>query len=106
MNNHQGTKTQNAGKNSCLCAFVVERELLLCCARTRASEHVVARMREHVAKAVGWEYLFLLARRHSVVPLLYLQLERHASDLVPAEKLSQLKKHYLENSARNTILTA
>ena len=55
---------------------------------------------------VDWEYLFLLARRHSVVPLLYLQLEQHASDLVPAEKLSQLKKHYLENSARNTILTA
>ena len=85
---------------------LVARELLLCCARTRASEHVVARMREIAASEVDWEYLFLLARRHSVVPLLYLQLERHASDLVPQEKLAQLKKHYLENSARNTILTA
>ena len=84
----------------------VARELLLCCARTRASERVVARMRELAATEVDWEYLFLLARRHSVVPLLSLQLERHASDLVPAENLSQLKKHYLENSARNTILTA
>jgi hypothetical protein len=81
------------------------KELLLCCARTRANERVVARTRE-LAAEVDWEYLFLLARRHSVVPLLYLQLERHASDLVPYEKLSQLKKHYLENSARNTILTA
>jgi hypothetical protein len=63
-------------------------------------------MRELAKKDVDWEYLFLLARRHSVVPLLYLQLERHASDLVPAEKLSQLKKQYLDNSARNTILTA
>ena len=106
MNNHKGTKTQRVDKNSCLCAFVVERELLLCCARTRASEGVVARMRELAATEVDWEYLFLLARRHSVVPLLYLQLERHASDLVLAEKLSQLKKHFLENSARNTILTA
>lgn len=87
-------------------ANLVARELLLCCARTRASEGVVARMRELAAAEVDWEYLLLLARRHSVVPLLYLQLERHASDLVPHEKLSQLKKHYLENSARNTILTA
>jgi hypothetical protein len=84
----------------------VARELLLCCARTRASESVVARLRELAASEVDWEYLFQLARRHSVVPLLYLQLERYASDLVPREKLSQLKKHYLENSARNTILTA
>ena len=84
----------------------VAREFLLCCARTRPSDGVVARVREIAAGEVDWEYVFLLARRHSVVPLLYLQLERHASDLVPAEKLSQLKKHYLENSARNTILTA
>jgi Uncharacterised nucleotidyltransferase len=63
-------------------------------------------MRELAAKDVDWEYLFLLARRHSVVPLLYLQLEQHASDLVPAENLRELKQHYFENSARNTILTA
>ena len=50
--------------------------------------------------------LFLLARRHSIVPLVYLQLERHASDLVPPQILSKLKQHYLENSARNTVLTA
>jgi hypothetical protein len=33
-------------------------------------------------------------------------LERHASDLVPHEAVSKLKLHYLENSARNTVLTA
>jgi hypothetical protein len=63
-------------------------------------------MRELAAAEVDWEYLFRLARRHSVVPLLYVQLERHASDLVPQEKLAELKRHYLENAARNTILTA
>jgi hypothetical protein len=81
-------------------------ELLLCCARTRASERVAARVRELAASDVDWEYLFLLARRHSVVPLLYLQLEGHGSDLVPVEKLRELKQHFFENSARNTILTA
>src|ERR1051325_2657232 len=84
----------------------MERELLLCCARTNATTSVVARLRELAGTEVDWEYLFLLARRHAVVPLLYIQLERHASDLVPHEHLQRLKKHYLENAARNTVLTA
>lgn len=63
-------------------------------------------MREIAAGEIDWEYFFLLARRHSVVPLVYLQLVRHASDLVPPETLANLKKHYLENTARNTVLTA
>jgi len=68
-------------------------ELLLDYARTSAGD-------------VDWEYLFQLARRHSIVPLVYVQLQQHASDLVPLEFLNKLKKHYFENSARNTLLTA
>ena len=83
-----------------------EQELLLCCARTTVGPQVVARLREIAGTGVDWEYLFLLARRHAVVPLLYVQLERHASDVVPHEVLRKLKQHYLENSARNTVLTA
>jgi len=78
------------------------RELLLCCARTSAK---ASRLRELAAKNIDWEYLFLLARRHSVVPLVYLQLEKHAADLVPAEHLQKLKQNYIENSARNVVLT-
>jgi len=77
-------------------------ELLLCCARTTAAP----RLRELAAGEVDWEYLFQLARRHSVVPLVYVQLERHVSDLVPPPILSKFKQHYIENSARNTVLTA
>jgi hypothetical protein len=86
--------------------LVAEHELLLCCARTAAASHVVTRLRALAASNIDWEYLFLLARRHAVVPLLYLQLDRHASGLVPHETFSKLKQHYLENSARNTVLTA
>jgi hypothetical protein len=50
---------------------------------------------------VDWEYLFQLARRHSIVPLVYVQL-----DVVPPEVLAKFKQHYIENSARNTVLTA
>lgn len=84
----------------------LENDLLLCCARTAVAPHVIARLRELSAKNIDWKYLFLLARRHAVVPLLYLQLNQHASDLVPNEQLHKLKQHYLENSARNTVLTA
>ena len=84
----------------------LEDALLVCCARTTVAPHVVTRLREFSATDLDWEYLFLLARRHAVVPLLYVQLERHAPDLVPQEFLRKLKQHYLENSARNTVLTA
>jgi hypothetical protein len=83
-----------------------EHELLLHCARTIAPDHIATRIRNVASKAIDWQYLFQLARRHSILPLLYLQLDRHASDLVPSEHLAQLKKNYLENVARNTVLTA
>lgn len=83
-----------------------EHGLLLNCARTVTAPHVVTRLRELAATNIDWDYLFQLARRHAVVPLLYLQLRRHASDLVPEERLYNLKQHYLENSARNTVLAA
>ena len=91
-----------------LCLFVANmiNELLICCARTTAGPGVVARLRELAAGDVDWEYFFLLARRHSIIPLVYVQLERHAADLVPEHVLSKFKKHYIENSARNTVLTA
>lgn len=80
-------------------------ELLLCCARTEASPHVVERIRALAASDVDWNYLGLLAKRHSITPLLYRQLERHASELVPPDDFAKLKLQYQENHARNIILT-
>jgi hypothetical protein len=82
----------------------LENELLLCCARTEASREIAARIRALAASDVDWNYLALLAKRHSIVPLLYRQLEHHASDLVPREFLANLKLQYQENNARNFIL--
>ena len=86
--------------------FAAENQLLLCCARTTATPDVVARVRELAGKEIDWEYLFLLARRHAVLPLLYLQLNEHAAALVPEHHLKKLRQHFLENAARNTILSA
>ncbi len=83
-----------------------EHELLLCCARTRSNSEIVDRLRTLARAISDWEYLFLLARRHAVVPSLYIQLRQHASDLVPGEFLVQLKQRYQENAARNLVFTA
>src|SRR5260370_19228264 len=83
-----------------------EHELLLCCARSRSNSEIVERLRTLARVVSDWEYLFLLARRHAVVPLLYIQLRQHASDLVPEEFLVQLKQRYQENAARNLVFTA
>jgi Uncharacterised nucleotidyltransferase len=76
-----------------------QKELLLCCARTKASPD---RIRSLIQPQIDWNYFFLLARRHAVVPLVYRQLKDH----VPPENLQQFRKHSLENSARNLVLTA
>ena len=86
--------------------FASENQLLLSCARTTATTEVVTRITEIAANDLDWDYLFLLARRHAVLPLLYLQLDQHASDLVPDNHLKKLKQHFVENGARNTILSA
>jgi hypothetical protein len=83
-----------------------EHELLLCCARTNSTPENVARLRQLASTTVDWQYFFLIARRHSVVPLIFGQLQQHASDIVPADTIRHLKLHYLENSARNTVLTS
>ena len=76
------------------------RELLLCCARTNAPRE---RIRSILSETqIDWDYFFLLARRHAVVPLVYRQLK----DLVPPERIQRSKQHYQENSARNVVLAA
>jgi len=82
-----------------------EDELLLCCARTEASAAVVQRLRELAAQDIDWDYLFQLARRHAVIPLLYSQLAREGPDLIPASDLAVLRLHFQQNHARNIILT-
>ena len=82
-----------------------ENELLLCCARTQASPAVVQRLRNLVVQNIDWDYLFQLARRHAVIPLLYLQLEREGADFIPSTFVAKLRLQYRENYARNIILT-
>src|SRR6266850_3896425 len=83
-----------------------EHELLLCCARTSATVPIAERLRGLLSADIDWNYFLKLARRHSLVPLAYVQLDRSASDLVPPDALRRLKRDYRENAARNIVLTA
>ncbi len=83
-----------------------EHELLLCCARTSARAPITERLRCLLSADIDWNYFLKLARRHSLVPLAYVQLDRSASDLVPPDALRRLKLDYRENAARNIVLTA
>ena len=83
-----------------------EHELLLCCARTECDTEVANRLQVLAGAAIDWDYLFRLAQRHSVLPLIYRQLQTHASDLVPKDHLVQFKQSYQENVARNLVLTS
>lgn len=81
-------------------------ELLLLCARARADEETAARIRRLASGGVDFDYLYRLAQRHLVLPLLYQQLSRAAADLVPPPVLEKLKKLFRDNTARNVYHAA
>ncbi len=82
--------------------YHAEHELLLGCLRPGSGTEV----RSLVSADIDWDYLFLFARRHSVVSLLYSSLQENASDQVPVDQLQRLQKYFQENAARNVLLGA
>ncbi len=81
-----------------------EHALLLACARTRLDEATAARLNELAAGPLDWEYLLKFARRHSLLPLLYRQLNAHAPGSVPPARLTELKQRFYDNAARNLLM--
>jgi hypothetical protein len=74
-----------------------------------AISFALARSVERDIRAVGtqdldWDYLFRFARRHAVLPLIYVYLARVAEQ-IPPDVLGPFRKYYRENAARNVLLT-
>ena len=87
-----------------LAALRPENELLLLCAHRGGGDEAAARACE-VARAVAdWDYLYRLARRHAVLPLLHRGLEGAAADFAPQEFREKLRNEVRENTARNALL--
>ena len=85
----------------------VEDELLLLCSRASADAETSARIESITTSTneVDWDYVYQLARRHSVLPLIYTQLNSTPSAKVPVDQLARLKENYQNNAARNLFLT-
>jgi hypothetical protein len=80
-----------------------EQELLLCCARVSVGGELKERIARLAARGLDWDYLYRLAERHAVLPLLYWQLNPNAE--VPAAPLERLRSKFRDNAARNLYLT-
>jgi Uncharacterised nucleotidyltransferase len=80
-----------------------EGEVLLLCARNELPPEQLTRLRELVGENLDWDYFYKLARRHSLVPLVFSRLNHLVNETVPAEALQPFRKDFQENAARNLI---
>jgi hypothetical protein len=85
-----------------LAAARPEHELLLLCAHRADASETRQRVAALARGLTDWDYLFLLARRHAVLPLLYKGLER--VDGVPEHFHQKLRDEFRKNATRNTLL--
>jgi hypothetical protein len=83
-----------------------EKQLLVCCARTRLQPEIAAKIRDLVAQPLDWAFLLSEAAENSVTPLLERQLSAAASGALPAEFLAQMKSAARANTVRCLFLTA
>lgn len=79
-----------------------EHELLLLCAHRGSTSNIHERIVEVTQAKVDWDYLYQLARRHAVLPLLYRGLED--VDSLPGDFRARLRDAFRKNATRNTLL--
>ena len=84
----------------------IEIDLLLSCARPQITPERAATIREALQNGIDWEYLFRVAGRHGLMPLLYHQLNTIFPESVPGALLNRLKARFHANLAYNLFLTA
>lgn len=80
-----------------------EHRLLIACASTAVASADLSRLTNVLPENFDWDYFYHIARRHSLVPLVYRRLESSFKSTVPADVRQRFKKDYQENAARNLI---
>jgi Uncharacterised nucleotidyltransferase len=83
-----------------------EKQLLICCARTRVSTSVAQRICEITTERLDWDYILYEAEENSITPLLARHLAEFAPAAVPPASAELLKKTCRANTVRNLYLTA
>src|SRR5580698_11117934 len=82
-----------------------EKQLLICCARTRVSAAVAQRIREIAAQSLDWDYVLYEAEENSLTPLLAKHLAEFAPAALPPASAELLNKTCRANTIRNLYLT-
>ena len=83
-----------------------EKQLLVCCARTRVTPDVAQKIRHLLAEPVDWDFVLAEAHEHSIFPLLDRQLRNVAPDSVPAASAERLKSETRANAVRCLAFSA
>jgi len=83
-----------------------EKQLLVCCARTRITPEIANAIRKILAGPVDWDYLLWEAEENSITPLLERHLSAIAPGAAPPAAQEQLKKTCRANTVRCLYLTA
>ncbi|MGC1966091.1 MAG: nucleotidyltransferase family protein [Candidatus Acidiferrales bacterium] len=91
----------NTQSNPC-----VEKELLVCCARTRLAPDDAQKIREIVSQPLDWDYLLAEAEANSITPLVERHLTAIAASAIPAAARERLKNTCRANTVRCLYLTA
>ena len=79
-------------------------ELLLCCARRQLNAGLYARVGELLEQRVDWNALLSLANAHGLSPLLYWNLGRNFSQLLPSAVGKAIQDSFQSNARRNLLL--
>ena len=84
---------------------IPEKQLLLCCARTKVSSQAAKKVRDLLRYEVDWKLLLAEAHEHSVFPLLERHLRSIAPELIPPAAVEQLKTESKANAVRCLALS-
>ena len=83
-----------------------EKQLLVCCARTRVSPVIAEQILEIASEPLDWDYVVYEAEENSLTPLVARHLSEFAPAVLPAAVSDRLKKTCRANTVRCLYLTA
>src|SRR5262245_35760222 len=81
-----------------------ERQLVLCCARTRAGVPIRERIRSLAATEIDWHHVFELVVRHGVIALVSRMLDAVVPDAVPSPIRERMYERCLANAMHSAFL--
>lgn len=86
--------------------YSVEKQLLICCCRTRLAPQIAADIRQLLNFPIDWDFLLAEAASNSITPLLSRNLALAAPESVPPAQFARLKERVRASAVHSLVLTA